>query len=436
MTAMMSNLSQSVFAANNANRAPVKRKPSKAKSVIMIFNCGGPSHLDLWDMKPNAGSDVRGEFRPVSTNVAGIKISELMPSLTKHVDKLAILRTIKVTQGNHNSGMYCAITGKPYPIDSTLINPSRTDVPSFGTMINWLSMNHGYSGDLPAYVITPKPHCDSFKYITPGQFGACFGPKYDPFVVNANPNDKNFKVANLGLTTGLSNERIQSRDSLLTKFDQIGASLTDPSIIDMNVNNRRAMSMISSNKAQEAFDLSQESQKIRDRYGRHEWGQSHLLARRLVEAGVPFISTVNGPSITWDTHKDNFASMKNRLVPPMEQAYSALLEDLDDRGLLDETIVIWMSDFGRTPKINKDVGRDHWPPCNSWVMAGGGVKGGQAIGESDSQAAYAKSRPLTPADVHASIYDLLGYDSTQLTYPDGNGRPNFISEGKVISELS
>ena len=198
---------------------------------------------------------------------------------------------------------------------------------------------------------------------------------------------------------------------------------------------QQALQIVSSGAAAKAFDLSQESPAIRERYGRHSWGQSHLLARRLVEAGTRFVSTVNGPSITWDTHQDNFGRLKNRLVPPMQQAYAALLDDLQERGLLDSTLVIWMGDFGRTPKINKDAGRDHWPDCYTVVLAGGGIRGGQVVGESDATGAYPKTRPVTPADIHATVFRALGYDPQAIHYNTVDGRPTPLSEGTPLPEL-
>ncbi len=196
-----------------------------------------------------------------------------------------------------------------------------------------------------------------------------------------------------------------------------------------------AFDLINTGAAADAFDLSKESDATRDRYGRHSWGQSHLLARRLIESGSRFVTTVNGPSITWDTHKDNFKQLKNRLVPPMEKAFVALLDDLSERGLLDETLVIWMGDFGRTPKINGDAGRDHWPQCYSAVLAGGGIRGGQVIGASDKSGAVPVERPLTPADVHATVFAALGYDANRIIYHLHDGRPMPVSDGKIITEL-
>ena len=410
------------------------RKRAQAKAVILIFNCGAPSHTDLWDMKPDAPADVRGEFRPIATRVPGIQVSELMPHLATQTHRLAIVRTLHHRQTQHNSGMYWSIVGRPYPIDSTLINPSRRDYPSFGTLVGWLAQRDGYSGPIPPYVITPGPHCDSTAYITPGQFGSCLGARYDPLVVNSDPNSPNFQVPNVGLLPDISRKRLQARKSLLSRLDAI-PFLNPTTEEDFETYQGKAFEMVTSKAVRQAFDLSQEPAPLRDRYGRHTWGQSHLLARRLVEAGVRFVTTVNGRSIVWDTHKDNFKRLKNRLVPPMEQAFSALLDDLANRGLLETTLVVWLGDFGRTPKINKTAGRDHWPPCYSAVLAGGGIRGGVVIGESDRLGAYPAVRPVTPADLHATVFTALGYDPHAITYRSPEGRPFPLSEGEPIREL-
>jgi hypothetical protein len=418
-------------AATSAGKSPAARP----KSVILIFNAGAPSHIDLWDPKPDATDTVRGEFKTISTNVPGIRVSEVIPQLAMRMDKLAIVRSVHHEHASHNSGMYWSIVGKPYRIDNTLINPSRTDVPCFGTLVGWLARRDGYSGAVPPYVITPAPHCDSTVYITPGQFGSCLGSKYDPFVLNADPNAREFRVPNLGLVDGVTSERLQERRGLLEQFKRQRSVIASELAADYDVNQDAALSLMTSGEVGRAFDLSREPSAIRDRYGRHSWGQSHLLARRLVEAGARFVTTVNGPSITWDTHKDNFSAMKKRLVPPMETAFVALLDDLQERGLLDTTLVVWMGDFGRTPVVNKDAGRDHWPQCYSMVLAGGGIRGGQVVGESDSKGAYPKSRPVAPADVHATVFKALGYDSKSIHYQTTDGRPMQLSDGQVIAEL-
>ena len=411
------------------------RDPSaKARSVILIFNAGAPSHLDLWDLKPDAPTTVRGLFRPIATSAPGVRVGELLPHMARQMHRCAVVRTVHHTHTSHNSGMYWSIVGRPYRVDMTLINPSRSDYPSFGTLTGWLARRDGYTGALPPYVITPFPHCDSSVYITPGQFGGCLGSRCDPFVVNADPGKPNFRVAGFTPAPELSRGRLRTRDALLTRLERPGG-LRVAGGEEVAGNRQRALSLIESSDVQKAFDLSREPASVRDRYGRHSWGQSHLLARRLVESGVRFVTTVNGPSISWDTHADNFGRMKNQLVPPMDQAFAALLDDLDVRGLLDTTLVVWMGDFGRTPIINAAAGRDHWPQCYSVVLAGGGVRGGIVIGESDRQAAYPKTYPINPADIHASVFTALGYDPHKTMYQSPEGRPFPLSEGEVIRGL-
>jgi hypothetical protein len=411
------------------------RGKARARSVILIFNSGAPSHLDLWDPKPGAPESIRGLFRPVATNVPGLRISELLPRLAQRADRYAIVRSLHHRHVGHNAGMYWSIVGRPYRIDSTLINPSPGDCPSFGTLVGWLARRDGYSGPLPPYVILPAPHCDSTAYITPGQFGGCLGATYDPFVLHSDPNAPHFKVPNLSLAEGMTAQRFQERQSLVGRLDDLPSRIETPLRADFDANRAKAFALVSSAQVQRAFDLSRESPTVRDRYGRHTWGQSHLLARRLIEAGVRFVTTVNGPSIVWDTHKDNFKRLKDRLVPPMEQAFAALLDDLAERGLLDSTLVVWLGDFGRTPLINKDAGRDHWPQCYSAVLAGGGLRGGQVVGESDGIGAHPKERPVAPADIHATVFAALGYDPHAIHYLSSEGRPFPLSEGEPLRSL-
>lgn len=407
----------------------------KAKSVILIFNGGAPSHIDLWDPKPNAPSEIRGDFMPIRTNVSGIHISELLPRMAKRMDKLAIVRSVHHKQSSHNAGMYWATAGRPYRIDSTLIHPSRTDLPCFGTLVGWLAQRDGFSGALPPYVITPSPHCDSRVYETPGQYGGCLGVQHDPFVLNADPNAKDFKVESLSLPDTMSRSRFGERIDLMNQLNAASRKIASPSVPEIDTFNERAFEILQSEKAAGAFDLTKEPDSVRERYGRHRWGQSHLLARRLIESGTRFVTTNNGPSIIWDTHDDNTNRLKNKLVPPMEQAYAALLDDLDERGLLDSTLVVWMGEFGRTPKINEKGGRDHWPACNSIVLAGGGIQGGQVVGASDAIGAYPAERAVTPADIHATVFAALGYNSKTITYQAADGRPIPLSEGTPIHEL-
>jgi len=424
------------IAALGASRGEsLKTLTGKAKSVILIFNGGAPSHHDLWDPKPDAPKEIRGIFKTIKTAVPGIRVTELLPRMAQLMKQLAIVRTVHHNHTSHNSGMYWATVGRPYRVNSTLINPARTDFPCLGTLAGWLALREGYAGAVPPYVITPKPHCDSFKYLTPGQFGGCLGVSCDPFVLNTDPNAADFKVRDLALIEGMSPARFGGRLGLLDGLAASVKKVNSPSAAAVDTFNQQAASIVRSGKAAEAFDLSREPKKVRERYGRHRWGQSHLLARRLIERGSRFVTTNNGPSIKWDTHKDNFNRLKNELVPPMEQAYAALLDDLRERGLLDSTLVLWMGDFGRTPKINKDAGRDHWPGCYSVVLAGGGIRGGQVIGKSDATGAYPAERPVTPADIHATVFAALGYDSQRLHYQSADGRPMPLSDGKPIGEL-
>jgi hypothetical protein len=407
----------------------------KAKSVILIFNGGAPSHIDLWDPKPNAPSEIRGTFSPIRTNVPGIHISELLPAMAKRIHHIALVRSVHHQHSSHNAGMHWANVGRPYRVDSTLIHPSRTDLPGVGSLVGWLAQRDGFSAGVPPYVITPFPTCDSKLYITPGQDGACLGPRFDPFVLDDDPNSPEFRVRDMSLLSSVSQPRFKERLTLLDNAQQLSAPLPSDSIKEHDIFHDRATKLLASGKAADAFDLTKEPSKVRERYGRHPWGQSHLLARRLVEAGTRFVTTVNGPSITWDTHKDNFNGLRDRLVPPMEQAYAALLDDLSERGLLESTLVVWMGEFGRTPKINADAGRDHWPGCYSVLLAGGGVRGGQVIGASDATGAAPKERAISPADIHASMFAALGYDPIGLTFASADGRPVPLTEGKLIQEL-
>jgi len=418
-----------------ANERRVPRLPGKARSVILIFNCGAPSHLDLFDPKPLATDTVRGPFTPIDTTVPGLQVTELLPGLAQRAERWSVVRTVHHQHGGHNSGMHWSIVGKPYKVDSTLINPGPADYPSLGTLVGWLAQRTGYTGAVPPYVITPYPHCDSLVYITPGQYGGCLGVRYDPFVLDADPNAADFRVKNLGLCDGIEASRFEERRQLRAALDRPDRGVFRGPGVAHDLFTERAAELVSSGAAARAFDLNAEPAAVRDRYGRHTWGQSHLLARRLVEAGAPFVATVNGRSIVWDTHENNFDRLRNTLVPPMERAYTALLDDLAERGLLDSTLVLWMGDFGRTPLINAKAGRDHWPQCYSVVLAGGGIRGGQVIGASDSIGGVPKDRPVTPADIHATVFAALGYSLRDISYQLADGRPMPLTDGEPIGEL-
>jgi hypothetical protein len=426
----------SPFGVSGASTVPVGgSRLGRARSVILIFNGGAPSHIDLWDPKPEATSETRGIFSAIRTDVDGLRVTELLPRMAKRMSKVALIRSVHHEHSSHNAGMHWANVGRPYRVDSTLINPARTDLPGVGSLVGWLAQRDGFASGVPPYVITPFPTCDSKVYITPGQDGACLGPRFDPFVLDDDPNAAEFNVRDLALNASLTPERLRQRMALLSEFDQITAPIYSPKSSEFGAFHQRAAALLQSGKAADAFDLSKEPASVRERYGRHSWGQSHLLARRLVEAGTRFVTTVNGPSIIWDTHKDNFNGLQHRLVPPMEQAFAALLDDLEERGLLDSTLVVWMGEFGRTPTINVDAGRDHWPGCYSVLLAGGGVRGGTVLGASDSIGARPSERPVAPADIHASMFAALGHDPGAITYETADGRPIRLTEGSVLREL-
>jgi hypothetical protein len=414
----------------------------KAKSVILIFNSGAPSHVDLWDMKPNAPDDVRGPFKPVKTNVPGIEISELMPYVAKHADKFAIVRSVYHDNVNHNPGQYNILTGMRYPRDSVQVQQEPNDFPGMGSLVSYLAHRKGHNSPVPPYVLLPKPSRDQV-YITPGQFGGFLGKAHDPFVVGDDPNRSDFRVRDLGPAAGTTVGRIHGRRSLLKTLDNVMRAVDrNPDVRGIDEMQERVLTLMTSTQVREAFDLSQESAKLRDKYGRHTWGQSHLLARRLIERGARFVTTLNGEAINWDTHGENFTRLRNHLVPPAQKAFAALLEDLEERGLLEETLVVWLGEFGRSPRIGKvgptfvsPDGRDHWPSCFSVVMAGGGVKGGQVIGESDNIAAYPIARPVKTEDVTATIFHAIGYDPYTEEYPSPEGRPLRISYGDPVMEL-
>jgi hypothetical protein len=439
-TSVLSGLAAGLerFGAVAAAGGPATRSgPGRATSVILIFNGGAPSHIDLWDPKPNADASVRGMFSPIQTNVPGTHVSELLSRMAQRMDKVALVRSVHHGHSSHNGGMHWATVGRPYRVDSTLINPSPVDLPCVGTLCGWLAQRDGFTAGVPPYVITPFPTCDSKVYITPGQYGGCLGARFDPFVLDDDPNRADFRVRNLALDPGVTPERLAERLGLLEALDGPSGSprIVASQVTEMDVFADKAVAILQSGRAAEAFDLSREPDAVRERYGRHSWGQSHLLARRLVEAGTRFVTTVNGPSITWDTHKDNFNTLRNRLVPPMEQAFAALLDDLEERGLLETTLVVWMGEFGRTPKINADAGRDHWPGCYSVLLAGGGIRGGQVLGASDGTGAYPAERPVTPAEIHATMFAALGYDVRGVSYTSAEGRTIPLSDGGPIAAL-
>ena len=393
---------------------------AKAQACILLFLEGGPSHIDTWDPKPTSG------FRAISTNVAGIQISELLPQTAKQMDKLAVIRSMHTEEIDHPEAIHYLITGHRQ-------NPAMR-FPSLGSII---SKETTPRNEIPRYVTVPRLGLQMFRDHFSGAF---LGPEYNPMEV-PDPSQEFFRVPDLSLPESLSTQRIEERRSFLKLVDESYRSKREiAEFSNMDSFSQQAMSMILSPAVQKAFDLSKEAEKTKEAYGRSASGQSVLLARRLVEAGCRFVTAGGYRSGNWDTHADNDRHLRERLVPPLDQSLSALLQDLDQRGLLETTIVLAMGEFGRTPHINPDNGRDHWPHCWSLVIGGGGIQGGQVVGSSDEKGAYVEDEIVTMGDLFATIYKAFGIDWTK-SYMTRIGRPikiaNSISDetGSPIDQL-
>ncbi|HEY2785927.1 MAG TPA: DUF1501 domain-containing protein [Fimbriiglobus sp.] len=415
-------------------RAEGKRSKRKAtaKSVILLFQFGGASHIDTFDPKPDAAAEIRGEFKTIKTRTAGLLLSEHLPKLAARSDKFAVIRSVSHNRANHNPGAYYSLVGREPLTDFVTANAAATDFPHPGSVVDYLVPG---PKDVPASVALPTMIADG-PFRTPGEFAGFLGKQYDPLWVLADPNRKGFKVTELTLPDGIDVKRIANRDAIRSDLAKL-SSLAEKSAAAKGLADyqARAVDLLTSPKTRAAFDISAESPATRDKYGRNTYGQSVLLARRLVEAGVRFVTVYYSPGIGgWDTHKDNFRTLKTSRLPHTDAALSALLEDLSDRGLLNETLVYWTGDFGRTPKVNKDAGRDHWPPCQSVVMAGGGIKGGVTYGASDPTGAYPKDNPLRPDDVTATVFHALGLDP-KTEIKDQLARPMPISTGDPVEDL-
>lgn len=408
----------------------------KAKACILIYCWGGMSHLESFDLKPEAPSEIRGEFSPVPTVVPGMEISEHLPLLARHTDKLAIVRSINHDDSAHGRGMYWNLTGHRPPRAGN-IPPMRDDWPSLPAMISkFRSAPRG----VPTAVRVPYPMVDNGT-LQAGEYGGWLGVKYDPIVMRPSSGDP---FGGVSRTLGsevldlseIHAERLASRRQLLTAFDPPTRSSSDYESFQHF--RGLAEEILAGSAVRNAYNLDQEPAKIRESYGKHLGGQSVLLARRLIEAGVPVVQVccaagdLNGGSgDMWDTHGDNFNRLKNRLLPVFDRATSALLQDLSDRGTLDETLVVVLTDFGRTPRINGAAGRDHYPSVYSVALAGGGIRGGQVHGSSDDKGAFPKTQPCTPPDIHATIFHALGI-SPRAELRDLLNRPMPVSDGNVL----
>ncbi len=416
--------------------------PPKARSVIFLYQFGGPTHIDTFDLKPNAPEGIRGPFDSIATAVPGVRVCEHLPRVAKVLDKVCQIRSMHHEMKNHNSASYYALTGHAPPVDDIRLRDSLELFPAYGSVVDRLAPNRSA---MPTFVAFP--HVIRDGAITPGQHASFLGKRHDPLLITEDPNSDNFRLPELSLPQNLSVDRLHNRRAIQQLIDGKLAQLesTGPSA-GISAYYDRAMEMLASERVRNAFDLSQEPEKVREAYGRTTYGQSCLLARRLVEAGVKFINVyfaanIGGQSTTsggWDTHGFNNTRMypiiEKYHLPMTEQTLPTLLNDLDDRGLLDETLVVWMGEFGRTPKINANVSRDHWPQCYTVLLAGGGVKRGYVHGASDRNAAYPDRDGVRPEDLTATMFHLLGMDYRAEVYDAGN-RPLPIAPGRPIDEI-
>ncbi len=410
------------------------RNFGKAKSCVVVFLFGGQGQQDTYDLKPDAPAEIRGEFSPIATNVVGTQICEHLPRLSQVMDKVTIVRSMSHSDFEHGSASYTALTGHPHPLPGTNTPARPEDFPTYGAAVAHLKPTRRPVPN--AAVLGPVMHQGNRPPMA-GQNAGFLGHAFEPFRVDQDPNDSNFSVSELALPAEVSGTRFDQRYNLLNKLDpRLQAVDRLGEIRGMNDLKQRAFGLLRSGRSRQAFDLSHESAKLRDQYGRHRFGQTMLLARRLVEAEVPLI-TVNWARSNreeWDTHSKNYPTMKDKLLPPFDQGMSAFLTDLDDRGMLDSTLVIALGEFGRTPKINKDAGRDHWPDVYSVLVAGGGVRRGVVVGASDPHAAFPASDPIAPWDLSATMFHLLGIPP-EIHIHDRTGRPASLSLGRVTTDL-
>ena len=436
-----------VLRAERAQAARSAGTRGNAKSCILLFLWGGPPQQDLWDMKPDAPDGIRSQFKPSSTAVPGVQICDQMPLLAKLTDRVAIVRSLTHKSNVHEPSVYHMLTGRQNP---GLVVPRnqrrRTDFPTAGSIVSCFNE----PGVLPASVTVPRPigH-DGVTYA--GTYAGFLGPRHDPMEVKEAPNSGQRPTHEVLVPEGIDASRLVARRGMLNLIESQDRMLQKSrATTGLDDFREQAFSMISSPVAKRAFDLELEDPRLRDRYGRNEYGESFLLARRLVEAGVRLVTVTwmyifpNGRvSNVWDNHagygihgaNTGYDLLKSPVcIPPLDQGYSALLEDLAVRGLLDETLVVAVGEFGRTPKINATQGRDHWGACQTALLAGGGVRGGQVYGSSDHHAAYPKDNPISPEDLLATIYFAVGIPP-QSEIHDREGRPHRISEGRPVVEL-
>lgn len=414
----------------------------RAKSVIFLFQWGGPSHVDTFDMKPDAPSEYRSKYRTISTSVPGMHVCEHLPETAKIMHMFAQIRTVHHTMNNHNSAGYTALTGVEPPVDDQRLRESLDLFPAFGSVVDKVAPN---DGELPTFVSFPHRIADGSA--VPGQGASFLGKIHDPLFIPDDPNAENFELSQLSLPAGISPERLASRRALQSILNRQSRELDRSAAArGLNAYYEKAISMLNSQRVREAFDIAREPAEIREAYGRTTYGQSCLLARRLVESGVKFVTvyfdrSIGGRSKTsggWDTHGFDDTRMYEilpaRHLPLTDQTLPVLMNDLQQRGLLDDTLVMWFGEFGRTPKINKNISRDHWPKCYTTLLAGGGIRGGTVYGASDKYGALPDRDPVTTGDLAATMYHALGIDpATEIR--DNLNRPLPIANGRPVTQI-
>jgi hypothetical protein len=432
--------------AQKAN-ADGQRPSGRPKSCILLYLWGGPPQQDMWDMKPDAPEGIRSAFRPIQTNVPGLQLCEHLPRLAQHADKLALVRSVTHASTVHEPSVYYTLTGKQ---NNSLVVPrnqrSRRDFPNLAAMVAALTP----PGPMPATVTIPRPigH-GGITYA--GTYSGWLGPRFDPMEIREAPSANDRYAAPVELASDLSTTRLHARRGLLDVIQETDRYFQNNRTTEgLSSFHEQAYRMLTSTQARRAFQVDQEPSWLRDRYGRNEYGESFLLARRLIEAEVRLVSVIwlyvsptGVVSNVWDTHggvgiphgETGWSMLRAPYcLPPLDQAYSALLEDLCQRGLLDDTLVVAMGEFGRTPRINPQQGREHWGMCSTTVLAGGGVRGGQVFGKSDRIAAYPTDNPVSPEDMLATIYHAIGIRPDSEVH-DREGRPQRVCDGRAVTAV-
>jgi hypothetical protein len=421
---------------------PAPRRPARAKSVVILYLSGGPSQLDMWDLKPQASEEIRGTFRPISTCVPGVRISEHLPRMARLADKYTIVRSMSHQESDHLRAGYWVMTGgrltRPITAYSGM---ERSDRPHVGSIAAKFRPAEG----LPSYVVVPE-FVSPRGIARPGQHAGFLGAGYDPYAIQSDPSRPDFNPGPLGQANTVSVARMRRRRDLLQSLEHFSSAWHETTAAqDVEAARASAFDLVASTQARQAFDLSRESAATRARYGDHAFGQSALVARRLVEAGVRLVQ-VNFPRHDnrpegqgYDSHSSppnppHLTYAKDHLLPKTDTAFASLIEDLSDRGLLDETLVVMMGEFGRTPQFNQHGGRDHWPGCYSLVVAGGGTLAGGVYGASDKFAAVPTRDPVSPDDLLATIYYLLGIDPHEQLH-DMDNRPLRVVDGRPVMGL-